>query len=46
MRINKFLLRLPQEHRFALLLDLVKEWGKLGAEETLLESLKAVTGFQ
>ena len=46
MRINKFLLRLPQEHRFALILDLVEEWGKLGAEETLLESLKAVTGFQ
>jgi hypothetical protein len=43
--INKFHMALPQEHRFALLIDMVEEWGKLGAGEALLATLKEVTGL-
>lgn len=43
--VNRFLLGLPQEHRFALLVDLVERWGRLGAHEALLASLKEVTGL-
>jgi hypothetical protein len=43
--IQHFLLSLPQEHRFALLVDLVDAWGWLGADEALLASLREVTGL-
>jgi hypothetical protein len=43
--INNFLLGLPEEHRFALLVDMVREWGALGASPALFETLKAVTGL-
>jgi dynein-related subfamily AAA family protein len=43
--INQFLLSLPQEHRFALLVDAVDLWGSLGADQALLESLREVTGL-
>lgn len=44
-QINDFLLRLPQEHRFALLVDLVPQWGTLGATDALFASLQEVTGL-
>jgi hypothetical protein len=44
-QINDFLLGLPQDHRFALLVDMVSEWGDLGADEALLASLREVTGL-
>ena len=40
-----FLMSLPSEHRFALLIDLVDAWGWLGADEALLASLREVTGL-
>ena len=43
--VNAFLMGLPQEHRFALLVDLVEEWGGYGADEALFASLKEVTGL-
>jgi MoxR-like ATPase len=43
--INRFLLAVTPEHRFALLVDLVEPWGKLGADPALLETLKEVTGI-
>ncbi len=42
--IQRFLLALPPEHRFALLVDLVPEWGALGADEAMLTSLLEVVG--
>jgi MoxR-like ATPase len=42
--VNRFLMAIPQEHRFALLVDLVAEWGALGASRSLIETLKEVTG--
>lgn len=43
--VNKFLLGLPQEHRFALLVDRVWIWAQLGAGDALFESLLDVTGL-
>jgi len=43
--IDRFLRALPQDHRFALLVGLVREWGRLGADSVLLESLREVTGL-
>jgi hypothetical protein len=43
--INAFIKSLPQEHRFALLVDMVEEWGSLGADEAILNTLKEVTGL-
>jgi hypothetical protein len=43
--INAFLVAVPEEHSFALLLDLVPQWGRLGADPALLETLKSVTGL-
>jgi MoxR-like ATPase len=43
--INRFLLGMPEEHRFALLIDMVPEWGALGASAALIETLKSVTGI-
>ena len=44
--INIFLKQLPEEFRFALLVDLVETWGRLGAEESMFETLKQVTGLE
>jgi hypothetical protein len=43
--VNQFLASLPEEHRFALLVDLVEQWGRLGADQVLLQSLREVTGL-
>jgi hypothetical protein len=43
--VNAFLSQVPQEFRFALLVDLVPEWGNLGADAALLEALREVTGL-
>jgi hypothetical protein len=43
--INRFLMALSQEHRFAILVDLVAQWGKLGAQEAMLDTLKEITGL-
>ncbi len=42
--VRKFLRSLPEEHRCALLIDLVGAWADLGAGDVLLEALKEVTG--
>jgi hypothetical protein len=44
-QINKFLLGLPQEHRFALLVDMVGVWSRFGADESMLASLVELTGI-
>ena len=44
-KLNSFLLALPREHRFALLTGMVQNWGALGVEEALLQSLREVTGL-
>jgi hypothetical protein len=44
-QVNRFLTSLPQEHRFALLIDLVPKWGMLGADEALFAALREVTGL-
>lgn len=44
--INAFLKALPEEFRFALLIDLVDLWGRLGAEQSMFETLKQVTGLE
>ena len=44
-QVNAFLLSLPQEHRFALLVDMVDVWSQLGADESLLQSLVELTGI-
>lgn len=38
-QVNAFLLSLPEEHRFALLVDSVTVWAQLGADESLLRTL-------
>ena len=44
-QVNAFLMGLPQEHRFALLVDRVPVWSRLGADDALLQSLVDVTGI-
>jgi hypothetical protein len=44
-RVDAFLAALPMEFRFALLVDLVEEWGRLGASDAMLAALKEVTGL-
>jgi hypothetical protein len=44
-QINDFLRSVSQEFRFALLVDLVPQWGELGTDELLMEELKEVTGL-
>lgn len=39
-QINRFLDALPEEHRFALFINLVEAWGRLGARSLLLTSLE------
>ncbi len=43
--VNGFLLALPSEHRFAVLVGLVERWGAMGASPALLQSLKDATGI-
>ena len=42
--LNRFLLALPREHRFALFLGLVEGWGRLGVQRAMLESLWELVG--
>lgn len=44
-RLNAFLMSLPQEHRFSLFVDLVHAWGRLGADQAMLDSLLELTGI-
>src|SRR5262249_8954792 len=44
-RVDAFLGALPMEFRFALLIDLVDEWGRLGASDAMFAALKEVTGL-
>ncbi len=44
-QINNFLKALPDEFRFALLVDLIEVWGRLGADPSMFEALKQVTGL-
>jgi MoxR-like ATPase len=41
-KIDRFLLSLPPEHRMGLLVDLVPQWGRLGADEALRKTLEEV----
>ena len=43
--LNAFLTAISEEVRFAILIDLVPQWGDLGCDEVLLDSLKKVTGL-
>lgn len=43
--ISKFLLALSHELRFAILIDCVDAWGRLGADEAMLQSMCEVTGI-
>jgi hypothetical protein len=40
VQVNAFLKAIPPEQRFVLLVDLVNEWGQLGAAEAMLASLQ------
>jgi hypothetical protein len=40
-----FLESLPNEFRFALLVDLVEQWGNLGATRAMFDALAEVTGL-
>jgi hypothetical protein len=44
-KVDAFLAALPEELRFAALVDLVPEWAGLGASGAMMESLKEVTGL-
>ncbi|MDX1944247.1 MAG: AAA family ATPase [Pirellulaceae bacterium] len=44
-KVNTFLAALPDEFRFAVLVDLVPQWAELGAEQAMFEALKEVTGL-
>jgi hypothetical protein len=44
-RVNALLAALPQEFRFAVLLDLVPRWADYGASDVMLDTLKEVTGL-
>ena len=43
--LNQFLLALPREHRFSLLIGNIEQWGALGVDEALFKSLLEVTGL-
>ena len=43
-QVNALLGSMGQEYRFAVLLDLVAQWDELGASETMLDTLKEVSG--
>jgi len=44
-QLNAFLMALPKEHRFALLIGNVQNWAALGVGDALFESLREVTGL-
>ena len=44
-QINRFLQLLPADHRFALLIGLVNQWGALGADQAMFDSLRQATGL-
>lgn len=44
-KVNRFLLAVPEEFRFALLLDHVKQWDELGASPAMSAALREVTGL-
>lgn len=44
-RVNAFLTALPDEFRFAVLIDLVPQWAALGADQAMFDALKEVTGL-
>jgi len=44
-KVNRFLLAVPEEFRFALLLDRVAAWSALGADDALFAALAEVTGL-
>ena len=44
-RVNALLAALPQEYRFAVLVDQVRPWAEYGANDAMLETLKEVTGL-
>ena len=44
-KVNTFLAALPDEFRFAVLVDLVPQWAELGAEQAMFDALKEVTGL-
>jgi hypothetical protein len=44
-QVNALLAALPQEFRFAALLDLVPQWADYGASPAMLDTLKEVTGL-
>lgn len=44
-KVNQFLASLPSEFRFAVMVDLVEPWSKLGASQAMLEALREVTGL-
>jgi hypothetical protein len=43
--INHFLRGVPEEHRLALLVNRVEQWGRLGATAALLNTLREVMGL-
>jgi MoxR-like ATPase len=43
--VNRFFRQLSQEHRLMLLVDLVKPWADLGAEDAMFDTLLDVTGI-
>lgn len=43
-KVNAFLLSFPEEFRFALLVDHVRQWADLGASDAMLAALRDVTG--
>jgi hypothetical protein len=43
--VNQFLAALPNEFRFAVMIDLVDEWAALGASAAMLDALREVTGL-
>lgn len=44
--INNFLRALPDEFRFALMIDMVETWARLGAEQAMFDSMIEVTGIE
>lgn len=44
-KVNAFLAAVGEEFRFALVLDQIEQWAKLGASAVMLETLKTVTGL-
>lgn len=44
-QVNHFLASLPSEFRFAVMIDLVDQWAKMGASQAMLDALREVTGL-